>query len=152
MLEHFVTDEVEGDEETTDLSVAIQKRMDRLKLVVTDGDADQVRHFDLIVVPGCFEIAHETRSGVSCSPRTPLRRVGGLHVGVGSRAADGQRIYGLEHGRDVVPYFLPVVPLLRINCIRIVLHGFLPSSLRTFYSAGDLGFINYVHLDKVAYI
>src|SRR5690606_27894055 len=59
-----VADEIQRNEQTADSPVAIQKRVDGLELVMTDGGTDQVRYCNLFVVPKLLQFTHECRNAL----------------------------------------------------------------------------------------
>ena len=61
LVQQAFADQIQRNQQATDASIAIAKRVDGLELVMADGNADQVWHLDHLVVPKLLQIAHQIR-------------------------------------------------------------------------------------------
>ena len=56
-----MTHQVQRDQQTTNTAIAVAKRVDRLKLIMADGNAHQMWDSDFFVMPELFQITHQVR-------------------------------------------------------------------------------------------
>ena len=59
-----MTDQVQGNQQPPYSAVAIEKRMDGLKLIMANCHPDQVRYHDTLIVPERLQITHQIRHAV----------------------------------------------------------------------------------------
>ena len=59
MLQEPFADKIERDEEPTNSTITIKKRMNGLKLIVADGNANQLGHMNRVIMPEQLKVSHE---------------------------------------------------------------------------------------------
>ena len=171
-------DQVERNQKPPNATISVQKRMDRLELVVRNGRADQVRHLNLVIVPEELQVAQQAREIFDRRRNEPSRRearaanpvlrkwtrrffrrrpsqVSGAQPRMGLlQQTHGERQFGefgnrLVHRPHVVVDLTPVIAPLTCDGLRRK-NRLVHFRLRTLNTAGRARFAHDVHADEEA--
>ena len=170
-------DQVERNQKPPNATISVQKRMDRLELVVRNGRADQVRHLNLVIVPEELQVAQQAREIFDRRRNEPSRREAraanpvlrranlARHLVAAANAVQqprmgllqqthGERQFGefgnrLVHRPHVVVDLTPVIAPLTCDGLRRK-NRLVHFRLRTLNTAGRARFAHDVHADEEA--